>query len=389
MSRRQFLQQLAAMGISTSLPALSLGAGSVQSAHPRHLVLVELNGGNDGLNNVIPYRDANYYTLRPSLGIKPDSVMQLTDNLGLNPALKAFYPLWEQGDLALVNGVGYPDPNRSHFRSIEIWETASDANETLLDGWLTPIADTLPSRNDSGIKAVALANDQGPLSGDQNNTVVFDNLGRFLRQAKGLKQNSANTDNAALQHVLQVQDSTRKAARDFARNLSQLPKLSTDFPKTKFSTQLSTIARLIQSNAGPQIYKISHGSFDTHANQFNVHNNLLRELSRGLAAFRNALQQKALWNDVVVMTYSEFGRRANENASKGTDHGTAAVQYVMGGRIKGGMYGEQPSLASLVDGDMQYTTDFRSLYKTIASEWLEQTTLPSRLDGFEKIALFG
>ncbi len=277
------------------------------------------------------------------------------------------------------------DPNRSHFRSIEIWETASDANETLVDGWLKPIAAALPKNNDSGVKAIALANDHGPLAGDIDHTVVFDDLTRFIKQAKRLRLSETESTNVALQHVLKVQRATQKAAEDFALSLQDMPTKAEDFPANPLGRQLGMIAHLIQSGGGPQIYKVSLGSFDTHANQPGRHTQLLRTLADGVSAFRGKLQSAGLWDKVLVMTYSEFGRRAKENASRGTDHGTAAAQFVFGGAVRGGMYGQHPSLKNLIDGDLQYAVDFRSVYHTVARDWLQQTALPSRLSSHERL----
>ncbi len=380
MNRRDFLRALAAAGITMpSLPGMADDAASNGAAEERarHLILIELQGGNDGLNTVAPFADPEYKLLRPKIGLKREQVLQLDETTGLHNALDPLMKLWKSGDMAVVQGVGYPAPNRSHFRSIEIWETASNSDETLVDGWLKPVTDAMPQHNGSPIKALVLGGDEGPLAGATYDTIVFNNLNGFVRQARNIKISKDLKQNKALSHILAVENTTRSAARVFAQRLdseqaaaeaSALPKKS-----PKLVKQLDLIARLIREDVGPQIYKVSLGSFDTHANQTQRHAGLLKQFAEGVAHLEKSLADTGHWRDVLVMTYSEFGRRAGENGSNGTDHGTAAPHFVMGGSVKGGLYGQPPDLDKLERKDVLFTTDFREVYSTVSRNWFGQT----------------
>jgi len=373
MQRRQFLQTLAAAGVT--LPSLPGFSRSTQNAaRVRHLVLIELQGGNDGLNTVVPIADPRYLELRPTLALPRDAVLSLDDGVALHPALAAMMPLWSRGELAVVQGVGYPDPNRSHFRSIAIWETASSADEIRIEGWLNALARALPPRGEYGIKALALGKDEGPFAGSANETVVFDNLAGFVKQARGLAQRTAPgaTSNAALAHLLAVERTTRNAALAFAERMDDATQTKGTDAGRPLERRLALVARLIEADVGPQVFKVELGSFDTHRAQLGRHAGLLEQLGEALSNFASRLSSVGRWDDVLVMTYSEFGRRAAENGTGGTDHGTAAPHFVLGGRVAGGLHGRSPDLAKLKQGDPAYTTDFRALYATIARDWFGQ-----------------
>lgn len=406
LARRRFLRSLAAAGIS--LPALpALGGlsrsvaeeGAVEARSPadttskagrsRHLVLVELQGGNDGLNTVAPYADPSYRRLRPTLALTSDQVAVLDESAGLHPALASLWTLWKRGDLAIVEGVGYPKPNRSHFRSIEIWETAADADETLLDGWLVPLTRQLPATETGAIRAVALAADEGPLAGTVGDSIVLQDVERFLRQARRLENRALANVNPALAHVLSVERTARRAALEFSRHLEASltnERVSSEDPR--FVRQLDAVARLITEDAGPQVWKVGLGSFDTHVNQLTQHATLLGQLAAGIERFHGVLDGAGRWNDVVLVTYSEFGRRAAENGSGGTDHGTAAPHFFVGGAVRGGLYGARPSIDRLRGSDPVFTTDFRSLYSTIAVKWFGQSVRDTPYARFDRIDLF-
>lgn len=374
MNRRTFIKALAAAGIST--PALS-GMASTEYANPRYLILIELQGGNDGLNTVIPFSDPLYTALRPTIGIKRDDVIQLDETTGLHPALSPLMRLWNKNEVAVIQGIGYPEPNRSHFRSIEIWETASESDETLLDGWLRPLTASIPHRQNNTIKALALANDQGPLAGATHDTVVFNDLNSFVKQAQLLTTHEPGPENKALQHLLTVENTARSAAHSFAKRLDNEHSKATDaLPGNapKLVKQLDLIARLIEGDAGPQVFKVELGSFDTHANQLSRHAALMKELSQGLSHIEKSLSRSGHWSNVLLMTYSEFGRRAAENGSAGTDHGTAAPHFMVGGSVKGGLYGKNAELGKLTDNDIVFDIDFRSLYSTVSRHWFQQAS---------------
>ena len=355
-------------------------------AHGRAVILVELSGGNDGLNTVVPHRDDRYRELRPRLALDSDTLVPLTDELGLHRSLAPLAEAWSAEDLAVVQGLGYPRPNRSHFRSIEIWETGSDSNEFLGDGWL---ARSLPvdQRPEGRIAdSILLGKDNpGPLDGANMTNIVLKNPKDFARKARRLKPVPGHAGHRALDKILDVNEEIRGAAKSIEERRKAAPKLGVNFPSNNFGKQCETAAQLLTGEVPVSIIKLFHGGFDTHANQLPNHARLLSQLADGLAALRNALQKAGLWDRVLISTYSEFGRRANENGSNGTDHGTAAPHFVLGGQVKGGLYGKHPDLGKLEKKDLVFTTDYRRLYATIQKDWWD---LPStNFEGYQPLGL--
>ena len=346
------------------------GARTGAGRRERLLLLVELHGGNDGLNTLIPYQEAAYYQARPQLAIPRDQVRQLTPKFGIHPALTPLMSLWEGKELAWLHGVGYPRPNRSHFRSIEIWETASDSEQVLDQGWLSRVFEQFPVPARFTAEGVLLGKgDAGPLSGGKTRTIALHDPGQFLQQAGAVKPVSLPTTNRALAHILEVRREISHAAFDLQGRIRQAPPLAIDFPASRIGKQLEVAATLIAAQVPVAVMKVTQGSFDTHAGQSAAHHRLLEELAQGLMAFRTAMEKLGVWKDVLVMTYSEFGRRVGENASHGTDHGTAAPHFFMGGQVKGGFYGTPPSLTDLQEGDLKYTLDYRAVYATVIENW--------------------
>lgn len=345
-------------------------AGVNRGRYDRVLILVELNGGNDGLNTLIPYADDRYYQARPRVAIPRERVLQLSPKLGLHYALEPFMPLWQNRELAFVQGVGYAKPNRSHFRSIEIWETASESDQILDEGWLARLFEAFPLPPEFTVDGILLGRrEAGPLNGKTARTISLEDPQQFVQQAGRVRVVDQATSNPALAHILQVQRELSHASSDLQGRLSQAPPLSTVFPATPIGKQLQTAAQLLAARVPVAVIKVSIGSFDTHANQLGHHERLLKELAEGLVAFRQAVQQVGQWDRLLVMTYSEFGRRVGENASAGTDHGTAAPHFLLGGKVKGGLYGTMPSLNDLQEGDLKYQLDYRSLYSTLVTNW--------------------
>ena len=369
MKRREFLKIAAGALIWHLNPCWLPVLRSAERPSQRILVLIELKGGNDGLNTLVPYTDQRYYQLRSGLAVKRDSVLQLSENLGFNPSLKALMEIWQQKQLAVVAGVGYPQPNRSHFRSIEIWETGSSSSQYLHTGWLARTLPQMPEPSRAIADGAAIGGDAGPLAGGGLRLVIMHNLKQFFRQAKRVQQIEASSRNPALKHLLAVQNDVYRSARELDQKINiQLPS-DVVFPKAIIGRHLQTAALLIAGGAAIPVIKVSHGGFDTHANQRNLHERLLEQLAEAMSAFRRAMQQMGLWEQVLMMTYSEFGRRPAENGSRGTDHGTAAPHLVMGGKVKGGLYGRQPSLRELENGDLKFSVDYRSLYATVGRRW--------------------
>jgi uncharacterized protein (DUF1501 family) len=374
MRRRDFLATGSALAAVTLLSPSAFAQARAAGWRPeRTLVLIELAGGNDGLNTVVPYADPAYQRLRPGIAIKRDAVIRLDEKLGLHPALAPLADAWKARELAIVQGVGYENPNRSHFRSIDIWDTGSGSNRFLAEGWVARLLG--PARRnkervaDRLADAVVLGGGTGPVTGAGLRAVSMPDPQRFLRQAQDMKAVEARPANPALAHVIQVQREIQDTAKELREVLARAPEVRGEFPNGPLAQQLRVAARLINARAVVPVIKLALGGFDTHANQPGQHANLLRQLGEGLAAFRKALAEAGRWNDVLVMTYSEFGRRAAQNGSNGTDHGTAAPHFVVGAKVKGGLFGPAPNLADLVDGDVRHAIDYRSLYATAARGW--------------------
>ena len=353
----------------------------------RILLLIELKGGNDGLNTVIPYADPKYRELRPDIGVARDHTIQLDEKVGLHNKLEPLMESWKAGDLAIVQGVGYPYPNRSHFRSIEIWDTASASNQTLSEGWIAQAFKGTPLPKGVGVDSIVVDTNALPSTGPELRTIVMQDAENFLRQPHLHTDASGKKDsgNPALRHLLAVRQEINGAAKGLADKLRDAAA-----PKEAYSQevllgrQLDLATRVITAQVPVVAIKAALGGFDTHANQVQPHERLLGFLAANLATLRRNLIAANLWNDVLVMTYSEFGRRARQNASGGTDHGTAAPLFVMGGGVKGGLHGAYPSLSDLTDGDLKHTVDFRSVFATVAQGcWQQQRDfglkLPQRL----------
>ncbi|MGH6641027.1 MAG: DUF1501 domain-containing protein [Polaromonas sp.] len=380
MQRRHFISVFSSATGAALLSAQAPGwaqatAQRAASAADRILILVELKGGNDGLNTVVPYADSSYYQLRPVIGIKREEVIRLDAQTGLHPELKALLPLWEQGELGIVQGVGYPQPNLSHFRSIEIWETASKSSEYLQDGWVARgLKAGLAARANFTTEGVLIGgNELGALAGARavslNNPEAFVNQSRFAQGMEGA-QASQGKGNPALQYLLQVEHDINQAAQGLR---GEKYNFSTAFPSGAFGNGVKAAAQVVASQKGKggvPVITLTLGSFDTHQNQLGTHANLLKQLAEGLAALKSALSELGAWERTLVMTFSEFGRRARQNNSNGTDHGTVAPHFVAGGAVRGGLYGQAPDLGRLdCTQNASYTTDFRQLYATVARDW--------------------
>ncbi|MBV8901789.1 MAG: DUF1501 domain-containing protein [Verrucomicrobia bacterium] len=385
----------------STLNAAAESASSLQvptgKDHPI-LVVLQLAGGNDGLNTLIPYDDDAYYRARPTLAIPNGQALPLGDRIGLHPALAPLADLYHEGTLAVLQGVGYPNPNRSHFRSTEIWQTASDANRVLTKGWLGRYFDNCCSGEDPTV-GVSLGqqlpqafNAQQPVGmaierpdhlglpkvGDAGERAAFEQLNGLDHEHDAINAgDSIASLNGAVHSNLSPLEYLQRVALDAQVGADRIgailkrTKAEASYPNTPLGRSLSSIARLIAGGLTTRVYYLSHGGFDTHSAQAGAHQRLLGELANATAAFCHDLRSKGLLDRVTLMTFSEFGRRVAENASKGTDHGTAAPLFVMGGAVRPGLYGRQPSLEQLDGGDLIFNVDFRSVYATILERWMQ------------------
>jgi len=388
-TRREFLQ-LSGRGIgllafSRFAPSFLVNSALAASPAPEKdrpiLVLVQLAGGNDGLNTLVPYEDANYYRLRPTLGIAKDKVLRLNATVGLHPSCAALHRLTQNGKVAIVQNVGYPNPNRSHFRSSEIWETASGSNEFLATGWIGRFMDNAcagapaGSHDPVGIhlsnglpQSFLGASDHptfGLLPGAGNHRENEENR-RLLDSLVNQPGPGENANATYLKHTLMDALVTERKVQSVLSGYQP----SATYAGNPFAASLRNVAALIAAGLPTRVYFVSLTGFDTHSNQANQQANLLTTLSEGLAAFQKDLELHRLEGQVTTMTFSEFGRRPSENESRGTDHGTAAPLFVMGARVKGGLHGTAPDLNLAHNQDLTYTTDFRSVYATMLDRWM-------------------
>lgn len=380
MNRRQFIYSLFS---SLALSQLNTPFAANTFDTDKTLILIELKGGNDGLNTLVPFNDPLYKTLRPNLNLKQDEVINLNENLFVHKSLQKWKQLWLDKDLAIVQGLGYQDPIRSHFRSIDIWDTASNSDEYLNHGWLN---DCLAmKRINYDFEGLILgSSDPGPLQGGDIQSLVIKNQKQFLKTAKRVKQSKHKFDNPSLAHFESIKGDILSSYQKLQSKMDASIQID-GFAKDKLSRALKNAAQYIISGVNVPVIKVTLNGFDTHSNQKNVHANLLKHLANATTSFSNTMKKHNLWDKVVLATYSEFGRRAQENGSKGTDHGTANTHFVMGGQVKGGLFGKRPDLNQLINKDLQFTTDFRSYVKTLVEKSLN-TSAPLRLKKFDDMS---
>jgi uncharacterized protein (DUF1501 family) len=394
-SRRDFLR--AGVGSSTllacglSVPTFLARTANALANHPgnrgRVLVVLQLDGGNDGLNTVVPYGDDNYRKHRPNLQVGKSQVHRIDDHIGLHPALAGLSQLLQKGQLAVVQGVGYPNPNRSHFESMAIWHAGRLQPDANRPGWLARALDESLGRSGGDAPALHISNGLLPhaLYGSQRQVPSLLDLERFRRRVGVPESDGATQQRAALDQVagldrggpgslLQfVQRSTVLSYTSSARleDALQGQRPPAGYPDNNgLAQRFRLIAQLIKAGLGTSIYYTQLGGFDTHANQTGTHFGLLREMGDALKAFLDDLTALGDARRVLVLVFSEFGRRLTENASGGTDHGTAAPVLLLGGGVRPGLHGPYPNLADLADGDPKHAIDFRQVYSTVLDGWL-------------------
>lgn len=401
-TRREFLRSgtrglglIAFSGFAPNFLTRSLLAGTPTAEKDRSiLVLIQLAGGNDGLNTIIPFEDDRYYRLRPNLAVTKREVLPVSDTLGFHPKLGALRTLLDDGKLGVIQNVGYPNPNRSHFRSGEIWETASSSDDFLPTGWVGRYFDATCSgrAESSGPEGIHLSTEtpQAYLGRDPHETFGLSPGGGSKRRRGGDRSFERRLIEAVpeqpednlgfLKHtMLDAIITEEKIQRILADDRSQAT-----YPNSALAKSLRHIATMIQSGLPTRIYFASLGGFDTHANQANTHGNLLETLGTAMAAFQADLESRGRADQVLTMTFSEFGRRPAENNGQGTDHGTAAPLFVMGSRIHSGIHGTAPGLDVGPKEDLLFGTDFRGVYARLLDSWLEcpsEAVLGGTFDG--------
>jgi uncharacterized protein (DUF1501 family) len=390
-NRRDFLKAgvagagLVAWGLNVpaflSRTALAAGPLGKKGARDTILVVVELTGGNDGLNTVVPFKDPQYAKLRPTLKLPAAQLKKLNDELGLHPALAGFAELYQDKALCVVQGVGYPNPNQSHFRSMDIWQSAS-MDKGATEGWLGRALKALPGAPAFHLKG---SNDATPLAleGAPVRAPSIATLQEFQLQMAAASGADKKEQREVIEGAVKAGAGkpglldfvSRTAANTYAssRRLQEIGKNYTPkvpYPNTPLANRLKLAAQLIDADLGARLFYVSIGGFDTHAAQAATHANLLTQVSGAMTAFFKDLAARGHRDRLLLMTFSEFGRRAKENGSRGTDHGSAAPLFLVGGKVKGGVVGAHPSLTHTPLGNLQHHTDFRSVYAAVLDRWL-------------------
>ncbi len=377
-TRREFLVN--GLCVTAAVPFLSSFALPRAGGGERVLVVVQLTGGNDGLNTLVPHRQDDYFHLRPTLARPRGGLHALDDDHGLAPSMKGLAELFAEGKLACVHGVGSPVPDRSHFRSMEIWHTADPDGPAGDVGWLGRLGDQIAERDPTVLSAVHVGDEDLPLAmwgRSFRSPTVRDPQGFRLREVdaafeRGRDELVGRRRSDGGEGVLGFLRGAARDAYGAARKMEELAARSSpvEYPGTGLARKLELVARLVSGGFGTRVFQVSLGGFDTHSRQAAVHDALLGEVSGALTAFQRDLEHQGVDDRVATLVFSEFGRRAQENASRGTDHGAGAPAFVIGAGVRGGLHGELPRLDRLVDGDVPGTTDFRSIYTALERDWM-------------------
>ncbi|MGN6194366.1 MAG: DUF1501 domain-containing protein [Ginsengibacter sp.] len=377
LKRKEFLQIGTLASASLMMPKFlkAFEKKALEPAGNKVMVVLQFSGGNDGLNTVIPIRNDIYYRSRPKLGIEKDQSLQITDEAGLNPALPFFKQLFDEGSLAIMNNVGYPNPDRSHFRSMDIWQSASDSNEYLATGWLGRYLDAQCSGCDKPTQALEIDDVLSlALKGENIKGLAVKDPKRLFNSSNERYFQEINATHehgeVTVDYLYKTLGETMNSANYIYEQSRRHPSSQT-YPATELGKNLKTICSLILSDINTKVYYVSLGSFDTHVNQENQQKRLFTELNDAISAFVNDLKSNNRFQDVTVMTFSEFGRRVAQNASGGTDHGTANNMFFVGGGLKQkGLLNPMADLSDLNQGDLKFTVDFKNVYATMLQNWL-------------------
>jgi uncharacterized protein (DUF1501 family) len=386
-SAGMIMPSIFARAVRAASNAAQEGSAWAQAAQGRTLIVVQMAGGNDGLNTIVPYTDGTYYQARPTLAVAASSVLPLNERLGMNPSLKALQPLWQQNKLAVVEGVGYPNPNLSHFASMDIWQTL-DLNGQGAQGWLGKYVAGYVDKDGHPFQSLAVGTTLPvALKSISADVPVVADPKSYRLQPDPAQASQTSAADARIQALLKLYntypqsapyaallDATAQNAVQGSKMLNEVASQYTPkakYPTSSFAKGLQVLAEVIVQGLGLRVGYVTLGGFDTHSAQGMDQPKLLQDLAEGLTAFYADLTAHNAADNVVVMTWSEFGRRVEENASAGTDHGTAAPLFVLGNAVQGGIYGEPPDLNDLDSaGNLKFTTDFRSVYATVLDRWL-------------------
>ena len=373
LNRRELIRSIVA---GMAIPVAPIGIASAAERTGRRLILVELSGANDGLNTVIPINDARYFEIRPNIALSKDKVFDIGNDLALNSELRPLDPALQSGDMAVIQGLGYPGQNRSHFKSIALWETGGDGSQAGKNGWLTEDIEGMTGSDKLDAHGISLDGGMGVFLSSSGVWLSMTSLNQFSSLSatteKLASNTQANSTNPALSMIMDRGNALNNSMASISSKIKRLNRhRDIRYDAGEFGRQAAMAAQLIDAGIDAPVLKIKLDGFDTHEHQIWRHPNLLRDLGRGLAGLRKSLIRSGHWESTLIMTYSEFGRRALENESEGTDHGTAAPHFMLSGAIKGGIWGVHPDLGDLVEGDMKFTMDYRSVYASILSDWFK------------------
>lgn len=378
--RKEFIQVGSLATASLLLPKFlkAFEGRTLVPAGNKVVVILQLSGGNDGLNTVIPLRNDIYYRSRPRLGIEKTKALGLTDEVGLHPALTGFKELYDDGSLGIMNSVGYPNPDRSHFRSMDIWHTGSESTEYLTTGWVGRYLDAQCNGCDKPTQAIEIDDVLSlAMKGEHIKGIAVKDPRRLYGTANEkffrdvLKNHKDESGEQTVDYLYKTMAETLSSA-DYIFQQSRLHPTKAEYPKTELGNSLKTIASLIYSDINTKVYYVSLGSFDTHINQDTQQQRLFTEMNDAVKAFVKDLKDNNRFNDVMLFTFSEFGRRVEQNASGGTDHGTANNMFLVSGGLKQkGLINPLPDLADLDEGDLKYKVDFKNVYATVLNKWLK------------------
>ncbi len=383
-TRRRFLRSAGASAAVLSFNGLSprfLQAAASAVQNERILVVVELAGGNDGLNTVVPFAEENYQRMRPSLALPSTNLIRIAEGIGFHPALRGFADLLDAGRLAVIQGVGYDNPNRSHFESMDIWHTCQRKQETRIDGWLGRCLEQTSAVDGGDPAGIHLGAEKQPMALMSRSVRVpsIRSLEQFRLEGTANQQfrdavqeltSARRTVDNDLLDFVQSSTSSAIAASERIEASGKSYAAATTYPATALAEKLKTVGRLISSGLSTSIYYVQLDGFDTHSQQADAHTGLLRQLSDAVTAFVTDMIEQGHADRVLLMCFSEFGRRVAENASAGTDHGTAGPMFMAGNKVIAGLTGPHPQLNDLVDGDLRHHTDFRQVYATVLEQWL-------------------